>query len=154
MDYSETAIGALEKITVAYQTEILESIDRYSHGEGFALNYLLSKEEAAQPSEISSASGSSAAAIAALLGRLEKKGLVTRSVDSEDRRKIRVFLTEKGRREANRHHAELCAGLRAIFTEMGERDTDELVRLVERFLQIAMRLESEKKGKEIDQAKR
>ena len=154
MDYSETAVRALERITSAYQTEILESIDRYSHGEGFALNYLLTREEAAQPSEISSASGSSAAAIAALLGRLEKKGMITRRVDPDDRRKIRVFLTEAGRVAANRHRAELYASLRAIFMEMGERDTEGLVRLAERFLQIAMRLEGEKKGEKIDQAKR
>ncbi|MER5253032.1 MULTISPECIES: MarR family winged helix-turn-helix transcriptional regulator [unclassified Streptomyces] len=56
----------------------------------------------------------SQSALSRLIGRLEKDGLVERAMCSEDRRGVRVVLTDKGRRL----HAEVRPVQRAVLRRM------------------------------------
>ncbi|MGW7070237.1 MarR family winged helix-turn-helix transcriptional regulator [Streptomyces sp. NPDC054855] len=56
----------------------------------------------------------SQSALSRLIGRLEKDGLVERAMCSEDRRGVRVVLTDKGRRL----HAEVRPVQRAVLERM------------------------------------
>ncbi|MFE7778979.1 MarR family winged helix-turn-helix transcriptional regulator [Streptomyces sp. NPDC057445] len=56
----------------------------------------------------------SQSALSRLVARLEKDGLVTRGMCSEDRRGVRVALTDKGREI----HAEVLPLQRAVLTRM------------------------------------
>lgn len=56
----------------------------------------------------------SQSALSRLIGRLEKDGLVTRGMCSEDRRGVRVCLTTKGREL----HGQVLPAQRAVLTRM------------------------------------
>jgi DNA-binding MarR family transcriptional regulator len=57
----------------------------------------------ASPSDLADHLGLSRGALSARLGPLEDGGLVTRTVDKEDRRRVHVRLTASGRRAFDRH---------------------------------------------------
>ena len=57
----------------------------------------------ASPSELADHLGLSRGALSARLGPLEDDGLVTRTVDKDDRRRVHVRLTAAGRRAFDRH---------------------------------------------------
>lgn len=67
-----------------------------------------------------------------VLGKLEANGLVERRASAEDRRMMRVFLTEQGAREARacaERRAEASAG---VFDCLDEREKEQLLALVTR----------------------
>lgn len=57
----------------------------------------------AQPSRLAEELGLSRGALSVRLSPLEEDGLITRTVDAADRRKVHVRLTPKGRRAFDRH---------------------------------------------------
>jgi DNA-binding MarR family transcriptional regulator len=60
----------------------------------------------------------SQSALSRLVGRLEKDGLVSRGICAEDRRGVRVSLTDAGRER----HAEARPVQRAVLQRMLSRD--------------------------------
>ena len=57
----------------------------------------LEKKEGMSPKEISENLHISAATVAVSMKRLEKTGVIERRSDQEDQRRIRIYLTERGR---------------------------------------------------------
>jgi DNA-binding MarR family transcriptional regulator len=78
----------------------------------------------------------SKAAISQNLTALEKKGLITRTVNPHDLRRFDFSLTEKGKRITAhlRHHMD--RHLDEALEEMGEQDVRELIRLLNKFFDI------------------
>ena len=72
--------------------------------------------------------------IANILKALERKGLIARTPDEEDRRRVHVALTGAGRDRAERLYERMLARLARTFSRLGETDTRELIRLTDRFL--------------------
>ena len=72
-------------------------LSKLSRGEHFVLNYLLTHYGQAHPTDLSRHMVVSTARIAALLNRMEEKGLIRRTTDENDQRQKRVSATEKGR---------------------------------------------------------
>lgn len=83
----------------------------------------LDKTEALTMSEIARKMGHSTAAATGLVDRLQKLGYVQRMHAEEDRRKILVMVTEKGRRMVRRMREELAQSLSKLLATMddGER---------------------------------
>jgi DNA-binding MarR family transcriptional regulator len=134
MDFSTRAIERLRAMSDNYGSGVLEQMSRYSSGESFLLRRLASRDEVAHPSDLQGCMRTSAARVAAILGSLEKKGLVTREIDQNDRRRIIVSITEEGRARANAEMKEMDAAIAEILWELGEDDTNEFIRLLERIL--------------------
>lgn len=55
------------------------------------------------PSEISERQGISRNTVSALIGNLEKEGLIERHLDQEDKRRFKIRLTDSGRDTIHRH---------------------------------------------------
>jgi DNA-binding MarR family transcriptional regulator len=115
---------------------LLEVLSRAYKGEGFVLKYLTSRTSAALPTELSEALHSSTARISSILGTLEKKGLIVREIDRDNRRNILVTLTDKGREQAALREQKLRNQMAQVLAELGEADTRELVRLIGRVSEI------------------
>lgn len=67
--------------------------------QSFILSYLLN-DDGATLKEIGNKSLIDSSSMTVLIDKLEKDGLVERQLDTQDRRAIRVFVTEKGREVA------------------------------------------------------
>lgn len=65
-----------------------------------------------------------------ILKSLETKNLIQRHQDDEDKRKVNVRITEAGRAEAKRMRSYISKEYDGMFEILGEKDTEELIRLL------------------------
>ena len=106
------------------------------HGERFILFFISAHEDRAIPSEIGKEMGISSARIAAALNSLEGKGLITRQIDRDDRRKILVDLTDAGRTEVEKNKNEIRETTAGMMRCLGEHDAKELVRIMKKMSEV------------------
>lgn len=139
MDFPARAVERLRVISDNYGSGVLERMSRYSSGESFLLRLLSCRDDVLHPSDLQKYMGTSSARVAAILGSLEKKGFITREIDHNDRRRVIVAITEDGRVRASAEMQEMEAGVEEIFRELGEDDTNEFIRLLERILEEFMK---------------
>ncbi len=97
----------------------------FLHGEMFILNHMVYHDDSALPSELAAAMNTSSARVAMALKSLEKKGFVTRRIDTGDRRKINVSLTPRGRELVESHKEEMHRKMERILCQLGEADARE-----------------------------
>ena len=74
--------------------------------------------------------------IAAVLNSLQKKGLIERGGDAQDRRRVLVRLTGEGSALCEHRKACVRRRLAAIFEQLGMEDTRAFVRIMGRVLEI------------------
>lgn len=81
---------AIRKVTKAYR----ENLANYglTHGQFFMLVAIM-EEEGLLPSELADKTAQDRATTTGLLDRLEKDGWIERTLDKNDRRSLRIFLT-------------------------------------------------------------
>lgn len=124
-----------------------ESMIKMSEGENRVLSFLLSNGTSAHPSQLSRSMSVSTARIAALLNRLEEKGMICRSCDPTDDRKIIVTLTEKGYSKISSIIEDTVFDISKILEALGEDDAKEYVRIQKKLLTISV----DKKGSDHNQ---
>ncbi|MGI6721221.1 MAG: MarR family winged helix-turn-helix transcriptional regulator [Anaerovoracaceae bacterium] len=94
-------------------------------------------EEGVRVADLVSCSPVPASAVSRVLGRLEDRGYIERRMDKEDRRSVRVFITEEGRAVDRKADERVRSYLDAIFERMGSEEMHELNRHLEMVLKIA-----------------
>lgn len=87
--------------------------------------------------------GMSMPALSQILGSLERKGYIERSVDARDRRKVTVTLTQGGEKLLAEAKESMDVMLDRFVEQFGEKDFAELCRLSDRMLE-TMRVMEEK----------
>ena len=107
MDYETLAREYMETLHKMRKRKNEKRINASLHGEQFVLTYVAHHDGSVIPSDISAEMGISTARIAAALGSLESKGLITRRIDEKDRRRILVELTSAGREKEAEHTKEI-----------------------------------------------
>lgn len=65
-----------------------------------------------------------------ILTSLEQKGWIKRSRDKNDRRKIKVCITDTGKVEARKMREYIHKEYQGLFEILGKEDTEELIRLL------------------------
>ena len=90
----------------------------------------------------------SKAAISQIANNLEKKGYLIREINKENRRKLTVTLTSEGREALQQAESEFDKMLSEFFTLLGEKDSNEMVRLFSRFADIAEDLQEKNQTKQ------
>lgn len=134
-------IQAFDKMIIHFQSKTMAKFNLYSKGETCALHFLLERGDFVLPSEMSGVLQCSAARITQLITQLEHKGQVKREIDYNDRRKIKLMLTEEGKERAIKERDEMYKDLEKIFVELGEEDSTEFMRILARFFDIAHQLD-------------
>lgn len=71
-----------------------------------------------------------------ILNNLEKKGLIEKSNDGNDRRKVYISLTEAGREYIVRKHQKVIEKYEEIFRELGLQDARDYVRITKKMVTI------------------
>ncbi|HHV94006.1 MAG TPA: MarR family transcriptional regulator [Firmicutes bacterium] len=75
--------------------------------------------------------------VAVMLRKMEEAGLVVREVDDQDRRQVRVSLTDKGKALYGQLNAVLAQFIRSTFGKMSPQQQSELSSLLELFCRFA-----------------
>ena len=134
MEYEQLAAEILDCVQRA---EPLKAFDVGMCGETFILRYVDEHQSASvTPSQISGAMNVSSARIAAALNTLEKKGLVVRTFDKNDRRKTLVSLTEEGRAAAQKQKLSVLQKISYTLRLLGERDAEDFMRITRKLAEI------------------
>ena len=96
--------------------------------------------------------GISSARVAAIIKKLEKRELVTRTGDKIDRRKTLVSLTEKGEKVAQETEDKIMYALGQMFDALGEEDSENFVRIIDKLIKNLPKISKicEDKFKEMD----
>ncbi len=136
MDYTKLAEEFLQKIYRLSKHSTHKEINESMQGEIFALQYIAFHKGAVQPSEISNITHVSSARVAATLNSLESKGLITRRIDTDDRRRILVELTTNGKEEADKYFQMILKKVAKMLSGLGEHDATEYVRIIGRLSDI------------------
>ncbi|MDR0840274.1 MAG: winged helix DNA-binding protein [Christensenellaceae bacterium] len=145
MDYTELAAQLLQTMRLLHKTGPQKKIAGSMQGETFVLRYLFRRGSDVAPGEISSTMDISSARIAAALNSMEQKGLVTREIDKNDRRKILVKLTPAGCALAQRHQRDVIENAATMLRLLGDEDAREYIRITAKLADICKNKMSGKK---------
>ena len=138
MDYTELAVELAGKMQLFHRLTSQKRILEILHGEAFLLHCIANHGEVMLPGEISHEMAVSSARVAAALNKLESKGLITRQIDINDRRRILVCLTQEGRERADKHRRILIEKTAKMLASLGEHDAKEYVRIMGRLSEISI----------------
>ncbi len=122
-----------------------EKILEVTRGEMSIIAFFTELKETATPSELSCHSGVSTARTASTLKSLEKKGMIVREMDPNDRRKVIVHMTEKGRLYGLERQKEALSCITEVLQGLGEADAKEYVRLMKRVFEWTIKRAKEDK---------
>jgi len=139
MDYEDLAkefIQNMQNTRSAHAANRQKSFQDGVRGEVFVLLCIKEEQGRTIPSRISDVTGVSSARVAMVLNSLEEKGMITREIDVEDRRKIIVRITPKGTDHLEEWQKKHIEDIREILESLGEDDAKELVRIIGRIAEI------------------
>lgn len=122
MDYTTLAKRFMEMMHAMHQTAPQKKMNDVMRGEAFALMFVHKSGGDVLPGKISGAMDISTARIAAALNSLERKGLVTRRINEQDRRQILVNLTPEGKRLVEAQEKDLLAQTESILRCLTEEE--------------------------------
>ena len=129
MDYTVLAEELFEKMQTLTKAKRLNDYRDNVEGTAFILHYIDHKGGNIIPSEISHIMGVSSARVAAALNDLESKELITREIDTSDRRRIIIKLTPRGKSVAEEQNVKFLQKMAEMLALLGEEDAKEYVRI-------------------------
>lgn len=138
MDYKSLAEQFLINTFELNKQKHQQVMDESMKGEHFVLYYLYNLNNNAVPSEISEIMGVSSARIAAVLNKLENKGLITREIDLKDRRRILVKLSTEGNKKAKEQRQLVMDKTIEVLKLLGEEDAKEFVRITSKLANLSL----------------
>lgn len=137
MDYEALAAELLQRMFALGNERPHMDIAESLRGEMIALHFIERRGCPVKPSEISRGIRRTTARVAAALNSLEKKGLVTREIDENDRRRILVKITPAGRDMVEERHRDIIRIATTLLSMLGEEDAREYVRITGRLAEFA-----------------
>ncbi|SFR68100.1 MarR family winged helix-turn-helix transcriptional regulator [Anaeromicropila populeti] len=132
MDYKALAQEYMEVMYQMRRQNTQKHINESLHGESFVLFYISKHDGHVIPSDISNEMGITSARIAATLNSLERKGLISRRIDIEDRRRILIDLTDEGRVQADKQYEMIMNMTTNLLHYLGEEDSVNFIRIMKK----------------------
>ena len=138
---------------------LMPAIPGMSHAEIFMLHNIgictKHREDTGRPaglrvSELSKFCGMSRPAVSQQLNVLEKRGLVLRTMDKDDRRVVFVELTEEGNEKLKSSFSLFFRNIKLVEEEFGEENIDQLVDLLNRLSEVVEHVRNEGRTKNQD----
>lgn len=134
MDYNDLANEYLKVMFLMRGRNTQKQIDESLNGENFVLSYVFERNGNVIPSDISNAMGSTSARIATILNNLEQKGFISRTIDTEDRRRIIVNLTDRGKEHVHEQNQKRIDFITNMLKYLGENDAKEYIRIMKKLV--------------------
>ena len=123
-------LGLLSAFDNRYQATADAFFGEISWKQVFAIVCIDMCREAPTLRELSQVMGSSHQNVKQILLKLENKGFVTMQADEKDRRKQRIFLTEKAREFSASHDAQSQQIVSTIFEGISEEERDVTIQTI------------------------
>lgn len=136
MNYEEAAKEFVLLIPKVRRSNAEKHIDMISKGEVFMLECVEKNGGVIMPGEIAKAVGVSTARVATFLNAAENKGYIKRQNAENDRRKIKVVLTEAGFQRVRNERERMLARMTLFLEKLGEEDTENLMRIMKKMQEI------------------
>lgn len=130
-DFHELGSQLLTEFGSMHQ-RISRFADKALGGEMAVMRALMLAGGSLTPSELADRAWVSNARIANILRALEAKGWVEREHSKTDRRRVHVIVTDKGFQDLEIKRREFEDRTAAFLEQLGETDTQEMVRLLRR----------------------
>ncbi len=131
MDY-EDAANKLIKYSKALAKGSLSSAYGLTMGEGPVLAYICRTGESLNPSDLAKRLGYTRSRMTRILDSLAAKGYIKRESDKNDGRRVLVSATQEGRQHSRDTRDEGVGNLADSLSVLGEEDTRELIRVLEK----------------------
>lgn len=145
--YEEKAKELLNFNMMAKQSKMSDNLHKMARGEAIMLECLAHSDNGLMPNEIAKRAHVSTARVAAFLKAVEKKGYIQRISLEGDRRKVNIVLTEAGLKKVEDRREEMLKGIACYLKVLGEEDTENLLRILEKTKNI-MEKHKDRKGKQ------
>ena len=150
--YQELAREMLHALDQKSKSPPAKEIGAAVRGEMAVLRLLKNAGEAMTAGEVSRMLGMTTSRIAAVLGSLEKKGLILRRADARDKRRVLVELTQEGSAQCERRRQEALEHMTQMLAYLGKEDAAHFVRIMKRTHEFIMTQPSfgcENRGEEL-----
>ncbi len=132
MDFESLAHDFMGVMNQMHRRNPQKQINDFMHGENFVLYYIYEHEGNVIPGDISKAMEITSARIAAILNSLDGKGLTSRRIDPEDRRRILIDLTDAGREHVEKQNHIRMSFVVNMLQYLGEDDAKEYIRIIKK----------------------
>lgn len=123
-------LGLLSAFDNRYQAKADASLGEISWKQAFAIVCIDMCREAPTLRELSIVMGSSHQNVKQILLKLEQKGFVVMVTDEKDRRKQRIFLTEKAREFSAEREEQSQQIVQTIFEGISEEELDVTIQTI------------------------
>lgn len=145
--YEEKAKELLRFNAEAKNSKMNNNLHKMARGEAIMMECLARSEHGLMPKEIANFADVSTARVATFLKSVEKKGYIERISLQEDRRKVNIVLTEAGLKKVEDRREEMLKGIAYYLEVLGEEDTENLLRILEKTKNI-MEKHKDRKGRQ------
>ena len=114
------------------QREPIKKMQKISQGEMAMLGFLMYEKSETNPKELSERFNLSTARVANTLNSLERKEYIKRVHDSLDRRKVMVYITEKGKKVFTETEKDALNEFSKLLSYLGENDSLCLLEIIDK----------------------
>ena len=128
-------INQIQKISSRKSNELLKekNIDEFNGSQGVILYSLWNNKELTIK-EIGKITGLAKTSLTSMLDRMEEKGLIRRKDNSEDKRSIKIMLTDKAK-ELEKDYNDISNKMSNIFYKnFSDKEIDEIEKYLERII--------------------
>lgn len=133
-------------LTNLRQSKFNSNYSKSMVGEGQILLYL-TIENGLTPGILSEITALGTGRIANILKTMEEKGYVIRKKDEKDKRKVYVYVTEKGKIWHEKNKRKLDEEVKNLLNYLGKEDSLELIRILNKIVDFNNQNTNQKEGK-------
>ncbi len=137
VNYNAMAFELIELMKTNSKLKYRKDTSTFTQGEMCILALLDSDDSGITPGKLCECLNMTLPRISAALSVLEKKRLVSRITDSSDRRKLHVYITDRGRALVSEKLQSLAVDISSLLSTLGEEDSKEYIRILKRINSIA-----------------
>lgn len=140
MNYNKKAEEIFETLTKR-KKYIGELSSNISQGESGVLLYLLNVNSNVSQSELSEKLGVTMPRIVAVINTLQKKKLIEKNVDSTDKRKSIISITNKGKDNIIKKKKDAIKFIENVIKELDEQEIEQYIAISKKIERISNKIE-------------
>lgn len=140
MNYNKKAEEIFETLTKR-KKYIGELSSNISQGESGVLLYLLNANSNVSQSELSENLGVTMPRIVAVINTLQKKELIEKNIDSTDKRKSIISITNKGKDNIIKKKKDAIKFIENVIKELDEQEIEQYIAISKKIEQISNKIE-------------